>query len=181
MRLLRRVPKTRLLEAVQRGRGFQMNYGAAVARGDLLLFLHADTRLKAGGLEEMTESMRQSQWVGGAFRLKFDRLEWHYHLKAWGGNTRSRVLGMPYGDQGFFVRQGVFKRLGGFRDLPLFEDVEFFDRLKKEGPWILLRSSAITSARRWEKQGYWKATLKNALWIFLYRLGVSPFWLAKKY
>lgn len=158
-----------------------MNFGAATAKGDLLLFLHADSRLEPVGVEELTEKMRKGVWVGGAFRLKFSGSAWRYRFKAWGANLRSQVLRMPYGDQGLFARREVFKRLSGFQNIPLFEDVEFFDRLKKEGPWILLKSQAITSVRRFERQGYWKATLKNVLWIVLYRLGVSVHWLAKRY
>ncbi|HJT24541.1 MAG TPA: TIGR04283 family arsenosugar biosynthesis glycosyltransferase [bacterium] len=180
-RVLRKIPKIKPLAAPKRGRAAQMNYGAAAAKGDLLLFLHADSRLERGGVEELTENLRQAKWVGGAFRLGFNRSGRGYRLKAWGANLRSRTLGMPYGDQGYFVWREIFDRLGGYQNLPLFEDVEFFDRLRRQGPWVLLKSTIVTSARRWEKQGYWKATFKNALWIVLYRLGVSPRLLAKWY
>lgn len=180
-RPLKRIPKIKLLEAPQKGRASQMNFGASAARGDLLLFLHADTQVAPGGLQEMTETLRQDRWIGGAFRLSFNLSGWRYRLKAWGANMRSKILGLPYGDQGYFIRREVFERLGGFQNMPLFEDVEFFDRFKKEGPWALLQSGVVTSARRWEKQGYWKATVKNMFWIVLYKMGVSPSWLAKKY
>ena len=180
-RVLKKVPKIKLLEAPRKGRAAQMNAGARAARGDLYLFLHADSAVGPGGIEEMAQSMRDKTKVGGAFRLRFNRNTRAYRLKAWGANARSKILGMPYGDQGFFARREVFERLGGFRDLPLFEDVDFFDRLKKQGPWVLLKSKVTTSVRRWQRQGYWKATLKNLLWIVLYRLGVSPRWLAKRY
>ncbi len=180
-RVLKRITKIKQVEAPKRGRGAQMNFGAAASKGDLLLFLHADSYPELGGLEEMAGTLRRGAWVGGAFRLKFNRRDWRYRLKAWGANLRSKTLGMPYGDQGYFVRREVFEKLGGYKNLPLFEDVDFFDRLKKEKPWVLLSSAVVTSARRWEKQGYWKATLKNTLWIVLYKLGVSPHWLAKRY
>jgi rSAM/selenodomain-associated transferase 2 len=180
-RTLKKIPKLKLIRAPGKGRGDQMNFGAEVAKGDFLLFLHADSRLEKGGLEELIETMESSPFIGGVFRLKFRNSAWKYRLKAWGANLRSKSLGMPYGDQGFFVQKTVFKRLRGFQNWPLFEDVDFFDRLKKEGSWVLLNSAIITSTRRWEKQGYWKATLKNALWILLYRLGISVIWLTKHY
>lgn len=158
-----------------------MNFGAAAAKGDVFLFLHADTALEKGALEEMAEKMRGPRYGGGAFQVKFDQPSFRYRIKEWGANLRSRFLGLPYGDQGYFVRRDLFERLGGFKKWPLFEDVDLFDRLKKKGPWVLLDSHAITSARRWERQGYWKATFKNLLWVLLYKLGVSPRWLAKHY
>jgi rSAM/selenodomain-associated transferase 2 len=180
-RVLRKAPKIKLMAAPKRGRGFQMNLGAAVARGDLFLFLHADSRLEKGTLEEMTGAMRLGPWVGGAFQLKFNNPAWRYRIKARGANLRAKFLGMPYGDQGYFVREDIFNRLGGFKNLPLFEDVDFFDRIKREGPWVLLESAVVTSTRRWERQGYWKATFKNFLWIGLYKLGISSHWLSKRY
>ncbi len=180
-RILKGIPKVQLRQAPKRSRGSQMNFGAAASKGDLLLFLHADSRLEEGAVEEMAGAMRDGLLAGGAFRLRFNHPSRRYRLKAWAANLRSKALGMPYGDQGYFVRKDVFDRLGGFKNWPLFEDVDFFDRLKKRGGWVLLESRVATSARRWEKQGYWKATFKNTLWIVLYKLGVPPQWLAKHY
>ncbi len=174
-------PKIRVLEALQRGRGPQMNFGAEAARGDLLLFLHADSRIEDGGLEELEAEIGSGRWKGGAFRLKIGHPARKYRWKEKAVNGRSRFFRIPFGDQGYFVGRDVFKRLGGFRDWPLFEDVDFFDRLKKQGPWVLLDSCVLTSARRWEAQGYWRATFRNLLLLVLYKLGVSPFWLAKRY
>ncbi len=180
-RILRRIPKVKMVLTPKKGRGLQMNLGAAAAQGDLLLFLHADSWVEPGGIEELVETMRQMDWVGGAFRLKFNHASWRYRLKSWSAHLRSQALGMSYGDQGYFVRRTVFDRLGGFPNLPLFEDVGFFDRLKKQGPWILLKSKVVTSVRRFERQGYWKATLKNVIWILLFKMGVPADWLAKRY
>ncbi len=180
-RYLRRIPKVKLCQAPRKGRGAQMNFGASIAKGDLLLFLHADSWPEEGGIEELVEKMKERSFVGGTFQLKFHHPDWRYRLKAWGTNLRSKMLGMPYGDQGYFMWADLFKQLDGYKNWRLFEDVNFFDRLKKRGDWVLLESAVSTSTRRWEKQGYWKATLKNAFWVILYKLGTSPHWLAEHY
>ncbi|HEY5039878.1 MAG TPA: TIGR04283 family arsenosugar biosynthesis glycosyltransferase [bacterium] len=172
--LLRNVPKVKFYEAPKRGRGPQLNFGAAAAKGDLLLFLHADSRLEKGALEEMEAAIRSKKVFGGAFRLKFDHPAFKYRVKEWGVELRSRLIGLPYGDQGYFVTRELFERLEGFSNWPLFEDVDFFDRFKALRPWVLLRSHVVTSPRRWEAKGYWTATFKNIFLILLYKLGVPP-------
>ncbi len=164
-----------------RGRGKQMNAGEHAAEGDILLFLHADTGLPGGGIDLILESMKKEEIQGGAFYLQIDSP--HFFL-AWVSkmaNFRSVVLKLPYGDQAFFVRQKVFQKMGGYRPMPLMEDVEFIQRLKKTGKIILLKTPVVTSARRWEKQGYYYTSLRNMMLLGLYFLKVSPARLARWY
>lgn len=174
-------PGRRKALAAPRGRGSQMNAGAAGATGDILLFLHADTVLPEDGLALIRRAMKEKDLVGGAFRLHIDSphffLSWVTRL----ANHRSSCWGLPYGDQAYFVRSAVFKRMGGYRAMPLMEDLEFIRRLKQEGKIVLLEKAVRTSARRWEKQGYFYTSFRNIILLGLYLLGVSPHRLAKWY
>jgi rSAM/selenodomain-associated transferase 2 len=155
-----------------RGRGPQMNEGAQVACGEVLLFLHADTRLPDEALTIIERALEDSTICGGNFELRFD------------GPTREaklltliypflRLGGMCYGDSAMFVRRQAFETLGGYRDFPIFEDVDLFRRLKRVGRFVRLPASATTSSRRFE--GRFVRTF--ALWSLLqvlYWLGVPP-------
>ncbi len=165
----------------KRGRANQMNAGAEAAMGDIILFLHADTTLPHGGIHVIRECMKNPGVVGGAFRLKIDSP--HFFLKGVEkiANLRAFYGGLPYGDQAYFVRREVFQKMGGYRVMPLMEDVEFIRRLKKEGKIVLLEKAVRTSARRWEKQGYFYTSFRNMVLLGLYFFGVSPSRLAKWY
>jgi rSAM/selenodomain-associated transferase 2 len=155
-----------------RGRGPQMNGGARVASGEVLLFLHADTRLPDEALTMIEDALKETTICAGNFELRFD------------GQTReARLLtrlypflrfgGMCYGDSAMFVRRQVFESLGGYRDFPIFEDVDLFRRLKRAGRFARLPAYATTSSRRFE--GRFVRTF--ALWSLLqvlYWIGVSP-------
>jgi uncharacterized protein len=164
----------------QRGRGRQMNAGAAVARGDVLLFLHADARLP----DDFPEAIRRGltpPCVAGAFSLRIDSPRRRYRLIEFGANKRSQWLKLPYGDQGLFLRAETFYAMNGFQNWPLMEDYEFMQRLRRRGPIFLASSPAIVSARRWEKLGVLKTTLINQFIIAAYHLGVPPQKLATVY
>jgi len=164
-----------------RGRGRQMNAGAKEAKGEVLLFLHADTRLPAHALRPILKTMADREHVGGAFRLSIDSAHLILKMISFSANLRSRFLQLPYGDQGYFVRQTVFEAMGGYADLPLMEDVEFIGRLKHRGKITLLNTTVKTSARRWKRQGYAFTSLRNAMILCLYFLGMSPHRLAQWY
>ncbi|MDP3428199.1 MAG: hypothetical protein Q8S17_12585, partial [Humidesulfovibrio sp.] len=101
---------------------------------------------------------------------------------AWAANLRSKATRAPYGDQGIFLRRDCFEALGGFADIPLMEDLEFMTRLRRSGRGIrLLSACAATSARRWEREGLLRCTLRNLLLRALYHLGVGPQHLARFY
>ena len=171
------------LLAAPKGRGSQMNEGARAATGEILLFLHADSTLPLpppDWVHEIQNAFLRKEIVGGAFRLSIDSpslfLKWVSKM----ANVRSLLLGLPYGDQGIFVRREIFEQLGGFPNEPLMEDVMFIQRLKNRGKIVLLDCVIKTSARRWEKHPVW-TSLRNLLLLGLYFMGVSPSRLAKWY
>jgi uncharacterized protein len=156
------------------GRARQMNEGAAVARGETLMFLHADTLLPAGYCEAVLAALRRPDIVGGAFRFKIrDPFPGRWLVENT-TNLRSRLWRMPYGDQALFVRRWAFGKLGGFPDLPIMEDYEFVRRLRRLGKLALLEAPVLTSARRWQRLGFLRTTLINRLVILGYHCGVSP-------
>jgi rSAM/selenodomain-associated transferase 2 len=164
------------------GRGAQLNTGAARATGDWLWFVHADSQLPHGWLEAFCRLARSGdEIVGGAFRFALDSSAWQARLLERAVAWRVQWLNLPYGDQGIFVRRTVFQSLGGFASLPLMEDVEFISRLKRCGRLRHLTLSLTTSARRWEHDGWLRRSAKNLAILGLYRLGVSPERLARRY
>jgi rSAM/selenodomain-associated transferase 2 len=166
----------------ERGRGRQMNAGAAIARGDILLFLHADTRLPTRALKKIAYVLENEKYVGGAFDLGIDSDRWFLKYIAVRASLRSRLNRIPYGDQAIFIRKNYFDKIGGFKDIPLMEDVDLMRRLKKDNAQIhIFRDRVLTSARRWETEGALYTTLRNRIVVFLYYLGVSPHTLAKFY
>ena len=163
------------------GRALQMNAGANEATGDLLLFLHADSRIEPESYRKMLECMENPKWIGGAFTLCIESGKWSLKLIALLANIRSKYFGLAYGDQGFFVRKEVFKDMNGFSPLPICEDLDFYHRLRKKGPVILLKEKAHTSPRRWIKEGILFTTARNTLIAVLFGLGFPPHILTKWY
>lgn len=163
-----------------RGRGSQMNHGAAAARGDILLFLHADTLLAPGAGRRVREAVAGGA-VGGAFCLRFDADGFVFRLGQAVVNFRSRRFRIPLGDQAQFATREAFERLGGFRDWPLLEDVDFFRRLKTLGRVVILPGPVVTSARRFLELGPARTVARNWLILSLFSLGVSPQRLARLY
>lgn len=163
------------------GKALQMNAGAEAARGDILLFLHADTRLAPGFVEQVRDTLSQPGVSAGAFRLSIDGRGVGLRIIEWLAHFRSRVLQMPYGDQGIFVRADMFSSVGGFPILPIMEDFELVRRLKRKGRIKILPLAAITSPRRWEKLGVLRTTVINQAIIIGYLLGLSPHKLAEWY
>lgn len=156
------------------GRGCQMNAGAAKASGDILLFLHADTRLPENWKECLLSAMSDRRVAAGAFSLSIDSARLSYKIISSTANLRSRLTNIPYGDQGIFVRRSIFEKIGGFKEITIMEDVDLMRRLKKVGKVVLLKDKVKTSARRWEKEGFVYTTIRNWLLLTLYYLGVPP-------
>ena len=163
------------------GRALQMNAGANEATGDLLLFLHADSRIEPESYRKMLEYMKNPKWIGGAFTLCIESGKWSLKLIALLANIRSKYFGVAYGDQGFFVRKEVFKDMNGFSPIPICEDLDFYYRLRKKGSVILLKEKAHTSPRRWIKEGILFTTARNTLIAVLFGLGFPPHILTKWY
>jgi rSAM/selenodomain-associated transferase 2 len=156
------------------GRARQMNLGAAHARGDILLFLHADTWLPSGGLEAVRLAMQRPDVVGGAFRLAFVPATPALRVIAWGANMRARLAKLPYGDQALFVRRRLFEELGGYANVPFLEDVKLIQALRKKGLLAIVPQAVQTSGRRWQRDGVLYTTLRNNMLMALYFCGVSP-------
>jgi len=163
------------------GRALQMNAGANEATGDLLLFLHADSRIEPESYRKMLEYMKNPKWIGGAFTLCIESGKWSLKLIALLANIRSKYFGLAYGDQGFFVRKEVFKDMNGFSPIPICEDLDFYYRLRKKGSVILLKEKAHTSPRRWINEGIFFTTVRNFIIAVLFGLGFPPHILTKWY
>jgi rSAM/selenodomain-associated transferase 2 len=159
------VPGIRRLRS-PRGRGVQMNAGAAAARGAILVFLHADTLLGEGHLESLRRAAADPGFGAGAFELALFPPVRGLKIIAWGANWRARHLGLPYGDQVLCVRRDLFCSLGGFAHRRP-EDLDLVLRLKRLTRLQLLTPAVASSGRRWLEQGYLKTTLKN--WLTLAR------------
>ena len=164
------------------GRGKQMNKGALLASGDIVLFLHADTEIPPDGLARICSVMRCKQYVGGSFDLGIRSRKLRFRLIERVASLRSRMTRVPYGDQAIFLRREYFLRIGGFLELPILEDVELMRRIRRLGGNIcILEERVRTSARRWEHEGALYCTVRNWTLVGLYLLGVSPDRLARYY
>lgn len=156
------------------GRARQMNAGAAASKGDVLLFLHADTSLPSDARQAIKRALENPACVGGRFDARFDQDKGFGWLISRMMNLRSRWTGIATGDQAIFVRRSVFEQLGGYSDLPIMEDVDFTCRLKRTGQLAALRSKVTTSYRRWDAYGPLRTILLMWALRFLYWIGISP-------
>lgn len=165
-----------------KGRARQMNCGAAKSSGDILIFLHADTRLPEKALKMIATLLEDEEIVGGAFDLGIDSQRFAFRIIEKMASIRSRLTRLPYGDQAIFIRRDYFQSLGGFKDIPIMEDVELMQRIKRRrGKINIIKDKVKTSPRRWENEGVIFCTLRNWFLLTLYLLGVKPEALAKFY
>lgn len=162
------------------GRALQMNIGARVASGEWLLFLHADTHLPVNWIDELRRAnSREAVW--GCFTFGLDSTDWRARVIERGVALRVRLFRLPYGDQALFIRRDVFERLGGYADLPLMEDVDIVRRLRRHGRSYVSSARAVTSARRWHREGWTARSVRNLALVLQYLAGVPPGRLAAKY
>jgi rSAM/selenodomain-associated transferase 2 len=164
-----------------RGRAAQMNAGAARARGEILLFLHADCRLQPGALVEAAALLSRRSVVAGCFTMHVAAGGPLYRLIDACATARVRLTQMIYGDQGVFVRRADFERLGGFPAVPFLEDVLFSQALRRDGRIVVASSRIEVSPRRWQRVGLIRQTLRNWTLTGLAAAGVSPDRLASFY
>jgi len=157
-----------------RGRARQMNAGAAMARGRWLLFLHADTRLPSGWRDAVEAADADPEVSAGCFRFALDSSVPAARAIELGVRLRVRVFALPYGDQGLFVRREAFEALKGYADLPIMEDVDLIRRLRSRGRLFRSPLRAVTSARRWERDGWISRTVRHLGLILLYFCGIGP-------
>lgn len=163
----------------ERGRGRQMNAGAAQGAAPTLLFLHADTRLPIGAATAIASTLARPRCVGGCFRLRFDSPR--PLLRVFGWFSRYETGLTSFGDQAFFVRRSAFEAAGGFPDWPLLEDLELRRRLLRQGRFLKASACVVTSARRFEAEGAVRRLLLNAMILALHRLGAPAHRLARFY
>jgi rSAM/selenodomain-associated transferase 2 len=156
------------------GRARQMNAGAAIARGEWLVFLHADTQLPAAWRDAIDRARADTRVGLGCFRFALDSPAAAARVIELGVRLRVRLFGLPYGDQALFVRREVFAELGGYSDWPIMEDVDLVRRLRARGRLFRASERAVTSARRWEQDGWVKRTARHLRLILRYFAGIHP-------
>ena len=165
--------------AAPRGRASQMNAGAALAQGDVLLFLHADTRLPPQAESFVLGALAARGW--GRFDVRIGGRGALLRMVSAAMNLRSRLTGIATGDQALFVRRDLFESVGGYAPIPVMEDIELSRRLRGRGPPACLRARVHTSARRWESRGVLRTIVLMWRLRLAYALGVDPAWLAERY
>jgi rSAM/selenodomain-associated transferase 2 len=170
-----------LLVRTGRGRGRQLNAGAAAARGEVLLFLHSDTIIEEGWSTAVASAFERAGVAGGAFMFTIDCPGMRYRLTDYWVKMRCRLFSLPYGDQGFFVKREMFEKLKGYRDIPVMEDVDIVERLKGFGRIAIVEKKAYVNARKWIKEGWFRTAARNQIVMLMYRFGVDPDRLARIY
>jgi rSAM/selenodomain-associated transferase 2 len=161
-----------------KGRGIQLRAGGEAARCDWLLFLHADTRLPPDWQSHAQRHLRQHPAKPACFRLRLDDPAWQARVIERGVSLRTRMLSLPYGDQGLLLPAELYRRVGGYQAMPLMEDVDLVTRLPRVRQ---LEADALTSAARWRRDGWARRSGRNLLCLGLYRAGVTPERVARVY
>ena len=173
-------PRPLRLVAALRNRALQLNHGAELARGDTLLFLHADVVVPPDAIEAMGRALAAQTLCGGNFDLAFEGDSRWNRFFTWANRARRR-FGIYYGDSGIFVRRRVFERLGGFKPIPIMDDYEFVRRMERFGPTLCLPVKLKASDRRWCRQGIPRTLLSWILVQSLFSMGIPANYLARLY
>lgn len=163
------------------GRGRQLNRGARRASRKILLFLHSDTLLPDHFADHVHSTLGRPGTAAGAFHLAIDAPGIQYRLIEWGANLRSRLLGLPYGDQALFMRREILLHAGGVPEDSFMEDITLVRRLKAAGRIRLAPAAVVTSARRWRNLGALRTTLLNQVMLAGYLLNADRDWLRRLY
>jgi hypothetical protein len=165
----------------QPGKARQMNCGAAAASGEVLVFLHADTRLPDNFNRLVLAALEQTGVAAGAFRLAIDSRAAGIRFIERVADMRSRYLQLPYGDQALFMKKSIFDAIGGFADVPIMEDFILARHLRRKGRIAILPAAVITSPRRWLHFGILRTWLINQMIVVAFYLGIAPERLARWY
>lgn len=173
-------PLVDILLQGEKGRALQMNTGAGVASGDILVFLHGDTIVEFD-IAEILKARLGSGDGWGRFDVRLSGSNIIFRVIEYLMNLRSRYSGIATGDQAMFISRRLFVQSGGFREIPLMEDIELSKRLKKYCSPLCLRQQVITSSRRWERDGIFKTIFKMWRLRISYTLGAEPERLARDY
>ena len=166
----------------EKGRSKQMNCGSSLAKGEILLFLHADTILPDQSIDKIIRVMENNQYIAGSFNLGINSNKLIFRIIEGLSSLRSRMTRIPYGDQAIFINKDYFIKIGKFSQIPLMEEVELMLKIKKDHKKIFIINEKVkTSARRWQKEGIIYCTFRNWILINLYFLGIKPHKLVKFY
>jgi hypothetical protein len=150
-----------------------MDCGYRAASGEVVLFLHAGTRLDPGWRKSIADALARPQVMGGAFRLRFESERWVYRILEWGVRLRSGVARMPYGDQGLFVRRKLLDQIGGVPRVPLFEDLDLVRAIRDNGSLSLRRERAWVCPGSYERNGALRLAARNQLALVAYALDMD--------
>jgi len=164
----------------ERGRGQQLRRGAEIATGDWLLFLHADTVLEEGWIDEARQFITENREKSAVFSFALDDPNPWARMIEKGVALRCRLLALPYGDQGLLISRALYDSIGGYKPISLFEDVDIIRRLGRRR-LVRLNSAAVTSSVRYQRGGFLRRPLKNLMLLLFYYLGISPEKLARLY
>jgi len=180
---IKHIADSRVITLIARmGRAGQMNAGALRASGDILLFLHADTRLPLAAFPKIVNALRDGGVIGGAFDLGIDDERRIFKIIGRAASWKHRLTRVPYGDQAIFMRKSYFMALGGYPEIPIMEDVELMKRVKRKGGRIAILPDAVaTSPRKWESDGIAYTIIRNWFIQTLYLMGIPAHQLVKFY
>ncbi len=178
--IVEQYPGISLLKSA-RGRAIQMNTGAEKAKGEYILFLHADVLITEKCIMRLKDHIRNNSSDWGWFTFKLDSDRFIYRIMESCANLRDRITGVPLGDHGIFVKRGLFIKTGGYPEIAIMEDIGLVKKLKKYSEGTEIKTPVRTSVRRFEKGGVWKTVFTMCILRFMYCLGVSPTKLAGFY
>ena len=173
LRRIRETTPSATIVETPRGRARQMNAGAELATGSVLMFLHADTLLPQGALSSVRDALSDAMVAGGCFRITFDDTQSPW-MRLWQARMWMHWHRFAFGDRGLFVRRSVFDAVGGFPDQPIFEDLDIVRSIRQHGRFQFLDTAVVTSARRYQRNGAFRQQLRNVgLWLG-WTAGMSP-------
>ncbi len=170
-----------ILISSPRGRAVQMNAGAKIAKGEYILFLHADVLINESCISVLRNRTRNTEVKWGWFSIRLDSPRFIFRVLETGANLRNRLTGIPLGDHGIFAKKDVFHEIGGFPEIPIMEDLEFIRKIRIISKGVEIKSPIKTSVRRFEKSGIVRTFFR--MWILrtLYYLGLPPERLTRYY